>query len=92
MLPKGYEIREIDSDIYDKCMENRATRDFVSSFDNKKQYLDIGRGVVILKDDKIVSGASSYTRYNEGIEIEVDTVETERRRQLATIVCSALIL
>ena len=34
MLPKGYEIREIDSDIYDKCMEKRATRDFVSSFDN----------------------------------------------------------
>ena len=28
----------------------------------------------------------------EGIEIEVDTVESERRKHLATIVCSALIL
>ncbi len=92
MLPAGYEIKDIDPDIYDKCLESPVTRDFVSSFADKKQYLDIGRGVVILKDGKIVSGASSYTRYTEGIEIEVDTVETERRNHLATIVCSALIL
>ena len=92
MLPKGYEIREIDSYIYDKCLEDPVTHDFVSSFVDKKQYLDLGKGVVILKDGKIVSGASSYSRYYEGIEIEVDTVETERRNHLATIVCSALIL
>ena len=92
MLPTGYEIRKIDSDLYDRCMEDPVTLDFVSSFADKKQYLDIGRGVVILKDDRIVSGASSYSRYNEGIEIEVDTVEDERRKHLATAVCSALIL
>ena len=91
-LPDGYEIKEIDSDLYDKCMEDPVTRDFVSSFADKKQYLELGRGIVILKEGKIVSGASSYTRYNEGIEIEVDTVETERRKHLATIACSALIL
>lgn len=39
-----------------------------------------------------MSGASSYTRYKEGIEIEVDTVVAERRKNLATIACSALIL
>lgn len=92
MLPHGYEMKEIDSDIYDKCLEELVTRDFVSSFESKEKFLDIGRGVVILRDDKIVSGASSYTRYKEGIEIEVDTVESERRNHLATIACSALIL
>ncbi len=92
MLPEGYEIREIDSEIYDKCLESSVTCDFVSSFDDKEQYLDIGRGVVIMKDGKVVSGASSFSRYKEGIEIEVDTVETERRNHLATIACSALIL
>lgn len=92
MLPQGYEMKEIDSDIYDKCLEEPVTRDFVSSFESKEKFLDIGRGVVILRDDKIVSGASSYTRYKEGIEIEVDTVESERRNHLATIACSALIL
>lgn len=91
-LPAGYELVRIDSDIYDKCIMNPVTADFVSSFDNKEHYLKMGRGMVILKDGEIVSGASSYTRYAEGIEIEVDTVEQERRKHLATIVCSALIL
>ena len=91
-LPNGYKIKEIDSDLYDKCMEDPVTRDFVSSFADKKQYLELGRGIVILKEGKIVSGASSYTRYNEGIEIEVDTVKEERRKGLATIVSAALIL
>ena len=92
MLPNGYEIKEIDSALYDMCMKDPVTRDFVSSFADKKQYLELGRGIVILKEGKIVSGASSYTRYNEGIEIEVDTVESERRNHLATVACSVLIL
>ena len=91
-LPAGYELRKIDADIYDQCLENPATEDFVSAFESKEKYLRLGRGMVILKDGKIVSGASSYTRYNEGIEIEVDTIEAERRKHLATIASSALIL
>ena len=43
-------------------------------------------------DGQIVSGASSYSRYREGIEIEVDTIETERRKGLAAAACAALIL
>lgn len=91
-LPEGYELRNIDGQIYDKCLENPVTADFVSVFGGKDKYLKDGRGVVILKDGKIVSGASSYTRYKEGIEIEVDTKESERRQSLALISCSALIL
>ena len=78
-LPAEYELRRIDSLIYDRCLENPITADFVSAFESKEQYLKIGRGMVIIKDGNIVAGASSYTRYNEGIEIEVDTVESERR-------------
>ena len=73
-------------------MEDPVTADFVSAFGSKEKYLSEGRGVVILKDGKFVSGASSYTRYKEGIEIEVDTIEPERRKGLALISCSALIL
>ena len=91
-LPQEYELKQIDADLYDQCLENPVTADFVSAFESKEQYLKIGRGMVILKDRKIVSGASSYTRYNEGIEIEVDTIEPERRKHFATIACSALIL
>ena len=91
-LPEGYELKEIDERIYDMCLPDPVTRDFVSAFGSKEKYLEIGRGMVILKSDRIVAGASSYTRYKEGIEIEVDTVEEERRKGLAQIVCAALIL
>jgi len=91
-LPEGYKLKRIDSDIYDKCLLNPVTADFVSAFGSKERYLEYGRGMVIMKDDVIVAGASSYTRYKEGIEIEVDTVESERRKHLATTVCAALIL
>ena len=92
LLPDGYELKSIDEELYDKCLEHPVTADFVSSFESKEKYLEYGRGIVILKDGCIVSGASSYTRYKEGIEIEVDTFEPERRKHLALIACSALIL
>ena len=91
-LPEGYELREIDGEIYDMCLRDPVTRDFISSFETKERYLKDGRGMVIIKNGEIVSGASSYSRYREGIEIEVDTIESERRKNLAIIVCSALIL
>ena len=91
-LPEGYELKDIDERIYDMCLASTVTRDFVSSFESKEKYLDIGKGVVVMKSERIVAGASSYTRYNEGIEIEVDTVEEERRKGLATTASAALIL
>jgi hypothetical protein len=91
-IPEGYELQRIDAEIYDQCLLNPLTCDFVSCFESKEQYLELGRGMVLLKNGRIVSGASSYTRYKEGIEIEVDTVSEERRKGLATIVSAALIL
>ena len=91
-LPDGYELKEIDAELYDLCLSDPVMRDFVSSFESKGKFLELGRGVVILKSGRIVAGASSYARYKEGIEIEVDTAEQERRKGLATIACAALIL
>ncbi len=92
LLPEGYELKDIDDTLYDMCWENPVTAEFVAVFGSKERYFEYGRGVMILKDGKFVSGASSYTQYNEGIEIEVDTIESERRKHLATVTCSALIL
>ncbi len=91
-LPEGYELKAIDGRIYDLCLPDPVTRDFVSSFGSREKYLELGRGMVILKSGRIVAGASSYSRYREGIEIEVDTAEGERRKGLATIASAALIL
>ncbi|RGX91097.1 GNAT family N-acetyltransferase [Roseburia sp. OF03-24] len=39
-------------------------QDIVSAFENKDNFLKLGRGMVIQKDGKIVAGASSYARYH----------------------------
>jgi predicted GNAT family acetyltransferase len=91
-LPAGYELKEIDETIYDQCVPDPLTSDFVASFESKDKHMEFCRGMMILKSARIVGGAAYYTRYNERIEIEVDTVEEERRKGLATIVSAALIL
>ena len=91
-LPAGYGIRKIDGTMYDLCMQEAFAVDFVSSFGSKESYLELGRGVVVLKDGRIVSGASSYSRYRKGIEIEVDTALEERRKGLAGAACAELIM
>lgn len=91
-LPEGYELRRIDGAIYDMCLRDPLFTDCVSHFDSKDDYLARGRGMAVLKDGRLVSAASSYTVYREGIEIEIDTAEDERRKGLASAVGAALIL
>ena len=91
-LPEGYELRRFDGDLYDACLENNLFEDNVGSFASKEEFLKLGRGFAVLKDGKIVSAASSYTVYREGIEIEIDTAEEHRRKGLASACGAALIL
>ncbi|MBO4452962.1 MAG: GNAT family N-acetyltransferase [Clostridia bacterium] len=91
-LPEGYEIKRIDAEIYDLCLADGQFEDCVSVFESKEKFLEFGRGFAVMKDGKIVSAASSYSRYREGIEIEVDTVKEERKKGLASAVCAKLIL
>lgn len=91
-LPEGCTLQRIDSTLYDQCMANAWSRDLVSVFPSKDAYLRDGLGMVVTENGEIVSGASSYTRYREGIEVEVDTRRDHRRRSLATVCSAALIL
>lgn len=77
-LPNGYELRLIEEAEYELCQNNRWANDLVSQFKDYDTYKKLGLGVVVLKDEELVSGASSYSRYNEGIEIEIDTREDHR--------------
>ena len=92
LLPAAYRLKQINGEFYDQCLRNSFTTDFVSNFGSKAKFMELGLGYVILKNDEIVSGASSFSRYHEGIEIEVDTAEAERGKGLASIACAALIL
>lgn len=91
-LPAGYEMRRIDGDLYDQCLAEPLFRDGVCHFGSQAAYLAQGRGFAVVKDGAPVAMASSYTVYREGIEIEIDTLEGERRKGLATALGAALIL
>ncbi len=91
-VPEGYVIRRIDGEIYDLCLADGLFEDCVSVFGSKEKYLALGRGYAVLKDGRLVSAASSYSRYRGGIDIEIDTVKPERRRGLGTAAAARLIL
>lgn len=92
VLPEGFSIKLIDEAIYQKCKETDWCRDLVSQYKDYETYRKLGLGAVILKDGEVVSGASSYSSYLGGIEIEIDTKEPYRRKGLASVCGAKLIL
>lgn len=64
----------------------------VGSYADYPNFQLLGLGFVILHGQQIVSGASSYSTYKEGIEIEVDTHPAFRQQGLAKVVSAQLIL
>lgn len=91
-LPEGYTLQMIDEKMYHQCWEAEWSRDLVAQFENYAAYRQWGLGAVILQGQEIVAGASSYTSYIGGIEIEIDTREDYRRRGLAYVCGAKLIL
>lgn len=91
-LPSGYTLRLIDKELYQKCLGNGWSRDLVAQYRDYEQYRELGLGAAILQGQEIVAGASSYSSYEGGIEIEIDTREDHRRKGLAYVCGARLIL
>lgn len=91
-LPKEYSLKMIDEKLFYRCKETDWCRDFVSQYRDYERYQKHGLGCVVMKDGKLVAGASSYSGYLSGIEIEIDTKEEYRRKGLATVCGAKLIL
>lgn len=91
-LPDGYTLQMMEETLFRRCWEIPWCRDLVSQYADYDMYRRYGLGAVILKDGELVSGASSYSSYLGGIEIEIDTREDYRRKGLASICGAKLIL
>lgn len=91
-LKPSCSLKKIDREIYERCFENDWSRDLVSQFQTYEMYEALAVGIVVVKDGCILSGASTYARYREGIEIEIDTRQDCRRRGFALAAGAALIL
>lgn len=91
-LQSGYALKKMEEAEYNICKENGWANDLVSQYKDYKAYKNLGLGIVVLKDGELVAGASSYSRYDKGIEIEIDTQEDHRRKGLAYACGAKLIL
>lgn len=91
-LPEPYTLSMIDEHLYQMCKAESWSADLVSQFPSYENYCKFGIGAVICKENIIISGASSYSRYKEGIEIEIDTREEYRRKGFAYVCGAKLIL
>ncbi|MGE6256850.1 GNAT family N-acetyltransferase [Heyndrickxia sporothermodurans] len=91
-LPEEYEIKRIDKNIAKASSFHELSEDFISQFDSIDDFIDRGVGYAILNKGQVVSAATSFSIYDDGIEIEVASHPNHRRKGLATIVASALIL
>jgi len=91
-LSQEYSLKMIDEDIFILCRSNGWSMDLVSQYKDYEMYKKFGIGVCILKGSELISGASSYSRYLDGIEIEIDTKEAYRRKGLAYVCGAKLIL
>lgn len=91
-LPDGYDLKIMEETEYKMCRENSWANDFVSNYKDYTTYKNLGMGIAVLKDGELVAGASSYSTYDKGIEIEIDTREEHRRKGLAYACGAKLIL
>lgn len=90
-LPEQYTLSMIDERLYQMCKAEEWSADLASQFPDYDTYRRFGIGAVICKGTTLISGASSYARYKEGIEIEIDTREEFRRKGFA-YVCGAKLI
>lgn len=91
-LPAGYVLQMMDRELFSRCQKIFWCRDWVRQYDSYDLYERYGLGAIALKDGEPVSGASSYSGYRGGIEVEIITHEDHRRQGLAYACGAKLIL
>ncbi len=89
---QGVSILPIDKEQYEKCLEQDWSADLVVNYGGFCHYERMGLGFVAVKENEIIAGASSYSTYEGGIELEIDTHPDFRRKGLAKAVAAKLIL
>ncbi len=86
------QLKLIDERLYQQCLQNDWSKDFVCNYPDYASFSKMGLGVVAVENGEIIAGSSSFSSYNGGIEIEIVTREDHRRRGLAAACGACLIL
>lgn len=93
-VPSGYEIRPIGRELFEQLKSLAWGRDLVRQYRDFGQFSRLGLGfaALCLADGKPAAGASSYSSYLGGVEIEIDTQKEHQRRGLARACGARMIL
>lgn len=91
-IDEKFTIKKIDKALYYKALQRNWTEDFCSFYKSYDDFEANGLGYVIIDNDEIVAGASSYTYCKGKIDITIGTLEEYRRQRLALACASKLIL
>jgi GNAT superfamily N-acetyltransferase len=87
-----FQAVRIDEYSYPITQEQGWTADFCSNFVSKEDFMEHGIGYVILQNDVIIAGASTYSYCEGKIEIQIETKEEYRKKGLALACAAKLIL
>lgn len=91
-LPDNYTYKFIDEKLFYEVRKYPQFEDFTANISNYETFEKEALGVVVLDGDKIVAGASSFSFFQGGIELQLDTDEAYRGKGIATAVAATLIL
>lgn len=91
-LPVEYHFARMDEAIATQALSSNWSSDFVSNFESAKDFVQRGIGIAIMKENELVCGATSYTVYNQGIEVEIATKPEYCKQGLATMCGARLVI
>lgn len=91
-VEQEFKIQRIDEPIYYKVLDDKFMADCCSNFSSLEEFLKYGMGYVIVHNEEIISGASSYSCCEGFIDITIGTKKEYRQKGLALACASKLIL
>ncbi len=92
VVENEFSIVKIDETNYNKVLQDPFMSDCCSNFSSLEEFLSNGIGYIIIHEDQIISGASSYAYCKGNIDITIGTKKEFRQRGLALACASKVIL
>jgi RimJ/RimL family protein N-acetyltransferase len=93
-LADGYRLRKIDLEIALQLAaeDSEFAAEHMLNFDSPQDFIHRGFGYCILREDEIVSVATTFAICKKGIEIQINTRKEYQGRGLATVVAAQLVI
>ncbi|MEZ4628041.1 MAG: GNAT family N-acetyltransferase [Eubacteriales bacterium] len=79
---KDMNLKMFDAAIYEQAISESWSSSFIGCFNDTADFLARGVGVAALYEGELVAGATSYSVYTGGFEIEIITHRDHREKDL----------